>query len=99
MAASPSVTGTIAVAPSSLAAAAGAGAALAAQVSAVAVRGLSADAFANPQCLQAFSSATQLVDEALRTTAASLEQVGHALHAASEAYGLADLLAVPSVTG
>ena len=99
MAAAPPSADAIAVAPSSLAGMAGASAALAAQVAAVSVGALGADAVANPQCFQAFSSAGQLVNEALQTTAASLDQIARALNAAAGAYGLADLLAVAAVTG
>ena len=86
--------GVIAVAPSSIGSAAAAGAALAAQLAAMTPHALAPGAIANSPCFQAFSDASRLVGEALQASAASLDEIARALHAAAGAYALADQLAV-----
>jgi hypothetical protein len=72
---------------------------MAAELAARTPRRLPAGAMANPQCFQAFSQASRLVGEALSSSAASLEEMARALHAAAGAYALADLAAVSVAAG
>jgi hypothetical protein len=94
MTASPVVrTDTIVVVPASLAATGDAVLGLASEVRGHARRPLSADAIGSAHCSEALAGAARLIDQALRASAQSLEEIARALRAASGAYGLADVVA------
>jgi hypothetical protein len=86
-------TDAIAVLPASLGTTGDAVLALAAEVRRHALHSLSAGVVGSPSCADALAGAGRLVEQAWQEAAHSLEQIARALHAASGAYGLADLVA------
>jgi hypothetical protein len=89
----------IAVAPASLGTAGAAVQALAVEVRGHAPRPLTADAVGSGHCCEALAGASRLIERALRASAQSLEDIAGALRAASDAYGLADLVAFRQDSG
>ncbi len=83
----------IAVVPASLGATGDAVVAIAAEVRGHALRSLSAEAMGSDSCSAALCGASGLVEQAMQAAVQSLTEIARALHAASGAYGLADLVA------
>ncbi|HEX4015363.1 MAG TPA: hypothetical protein VHX15_01380 [Frankiaceae bacterium] len=85
----------IVVVPTSIGATGDAVSALVAEVRGQALRPLGADVIGGAHCADALAGAGRSVEQALDATVRSLEQIARALHAASGAYALADLVAFP----
>jgi hypothetical protein len=93
MTASPMRSDTIAVVPASLGTTGDAVLALAGEVRSQALRPVGVDAIGNAYCSEALAGAARMMEQALQSSAQSLEEIARALRAASGAYGLADLVA------
>jgi hypothetical protein len=87
--------GAIAVVPASIGSTGDAVLVLAEEIRSQPLRHLSAEVIGSVHCSDALAGAAGLVEQALHASAQSLEEIARALRAASAAYGLADLVALP----